>query len=370
MKTLLTDFRSEFRDRALDLLWRQWTTFGISGHGAQWAGSPIDPEALLLLTCTIGRYDARLFDGMVEWMGLNGQLINVQRLKRIIATEQYVGGQVLRAVAATVSDSVSAAKWATTAMSKNDTCQPRPLFFLKDGTPMPIVRQLDPSFEEHGLQRDPYEARGVAQVFQPDLVSNLILRLRALFGVNARCEIIAHLLLNEQVSPSALARDAYYLPLTISKAMTEMRGSGFLVSRINGRRRDHRLVPGTWRVLLLGEERPNPIVWPRLFRAIEILWEFLGDSNLTDKEPLAQASALRRVLIKSVVDKAETSGLDFAFGDLAAHPGETLIPFAVERITTLLTMMESGGDETALRAGDLDSRLATRDPISMSFRRS
>lgn len=341
MKTLLTDFRSEFRDRVLDLLWRQWTTFGVSGHGAQWDGSPIDPEALLLLTCTIGRYDARLFDGMVEWMGPNGHLINVQRLKRIIATEQYAGEQVLRAVAATVSDSVSAAKWAATAISDDNTCPPGPLFFLKDGTPMPIVRQPDSIFEEHGFQRDPYEARGVAQVFRPDLVSNLILRLRALFGVNARCEIIAYLLLNEQGSPSSLARDAYYLPLTISKAMTEMRGSGFLVSRVNGRRRDHRLVPETWRDLLLGDERPAQIVWPRLFRAIEILWDFLGDSNLISKEPLAQASSLRRVLIKSVVDRAETSGLDFAFGNLAAHPGKSLIPFAVERITALLTKMES-----------------------------
>ena len=344
MKTLLTDFRSEFRDRVIDLLWRQWTTFGVSGHGAQWHGSPIDPEALLLLTCSIGRYDARLFDGMVEWMGPNGRLINVQRLKRILATEQYAGEQVLRAVAATVSDSVSAAKWATTAVSADDTCQPGPLFFLKDGMPMPIVRQPDPIFEEHGLQRDPYEARGVAQAFQAELVPNLILRLRALFGVNARCEIIAYLLLNELGSPSSLARDAYYLPLTISKAMTEMRGSGFLVSRINGRRRDHRLVPGTWRELLLGEARPNSVVWPRLFRGVEILWEYFGDSHLTDKEPLAQASALRRILIKSVVDRAETSGLDFSFGNLAAHPGEALIPFALERITALLTMMESPND--------------------------
>ncbi|MDD2601074.1 MAG: hypothetical protein PHO37_17930 [Kiritimatiellae bacterium] len=341
MKTLLTDFRSEFRDRILDLLWRQWSAFGVAGHGTQWYGSPIDPEALLLLTCTVGRYDARLFDGMVEWMELNGQLINVQRLKRIIATEQFAGEQVLRAVAATVSDSVSAAKWATTVISRDDACQPVPLFFLKDGTPMPIVRQPDKLFAGHGLKRDPYEARGVAQVFRAELVPNLILRLRAFFGVNARCEIIAYLLLNEQGSPSSLARDAYYFPLTISKALAEMRGSGFLVSRVEGRRREHKLVPGTWRELLLGEECPRSLVWPRLFRAIEILWEFLGDSKLTDKEPLAQASALRRVLSKSVVDRAETSGLDFAFGNLAANPGETLITFAVGRIKTLLTIMES-----------------------------
>lgn len=339
MKTLLTDFRTDFRDSVLDLLWRQWTMLGVAGHGDQWRGSLIDPEALLLLTCTAGRYDARLFDGMVEWMGRNGQYINVQRLKRIIESEEYAGANVVRAIAATTSDSVSAAKWATTVVSKNRIGEPMPLFFLKDGKPMPIVKQPDPLFEAQGLLRDPYQARGVAQVFRPEYVPNLTLRLRTFLGVNARCEILAYLLLNEQGSPSSLARDAYYFPLTISKAMAEMRDSGFLVSRINGRRRDHRLVPVAWRELFLGQERPKWIVWPRLFRAIEAVWVFLWDKDLAHKDPLAQASSLRRVLMSSVVDRAETSGLDFSFGDLSAHPGKELIPFFVERMVSILDIV-------------------------------
>jgi len=345
MQTVLTDFRSEFLDRVLELLWQQWCTFGVSGHGRQWNGSPIDPEALFLLTCTIGRYDARLFDGMMEWMERNGQLINVQRMKRIIATEQYTGEPILRAIAATVSNSVSVAKWATTAKPGNDACQPSPLFFLKDGSSMPIVKQPDSNFEKHGLLRDAYQVRGVVQAFQPNLAANLILRLRSLFGVNARCEIIAHLLLNELGSASSLARDSYYLPLTISKAMTEMRGSGFLVSRINGRRRDHKLVPGTWHELLLGEQRPPHVIWPRLFRAIEILWIFLEDRNLKSKEPLRQASALRRTLTKSVVDQLETAGLDFVFGNLSTYPAESLIAFAVERIKSMLDQIQAANKQ-------------------------
>lgn len=341
MKVLLTDFRSEFLDGVLDLLWRQWCTAGISGHGSRWESSPIDPEALLLLTCTFGRYDARIFDGMMEWMAINGQLINVQRLKRIIATEQYAGVSVLAAVADTVSDGVSAAKWATTSEPENTLGKPQPLFFLKDGTPMPIVGKLDPIFKTHGFERDVHAPRGVAQAFQPQHPSNLALRLRALFGVNARCEIMLHLLLHEKVSPSALAREAYYLPLTISKAMTEMRGSGYVTSRMNGRRREHKLIPEAWRDLLLGEAHPPIIVWPRLFRALEILWLFLSDPSLSEKEPLSQASSLRRILLKSVVDQAETAGLNFTFGNLNAHPGESLIPFTIEGIRDLLAKVNS-----------------------------
>jgi len=328
----------------LDLLWRQWTTLGIAGHGKQWFGSPIDTEALLLLTCTAGRYDARLFDAMVEWVRVNGQYINVQRLKRIISTEDFAGVQVVRAVAATASNSVSAAKWAST-KTVDRKGEPVQLFFLKDGRPMPTVREHDPIFKEHGLIRDRYEARGVVQSFRPEPVANLVMRLRAFLGVNARCEIITYLLLNDQGSPSSLARDAYYFPLTISKAMAEMRDSGYLTSRINGRRRDHRLEPRGWRDLFLGDSRPPWVVWPRLFRAFEALWLFFWDAALPNKEPLAQASSLRRLLLDSVVDKTETCGLDFAFGDLSAHPGEGVIPFAVERMNHLLSLVGCGGTQ-------------------------
>ena len=178
MKTSLTKYRADFRDQVLDLLWRQWTSLGVAGHGERWRGSPIDPEALLLLTCTAGRNDARLFDAMVEWVGVNGQYLNVQRLKRIISTEEFAGEQVVRAVAATASDSVSAAKWART-RTIDRRGGSAPLFYLKDGRPIPTVQERDPVFEEHGFLRDKYEARGVVQAFRPEPTANLVLRLRA-----------------------------------------------------------------------------------------------------------------------------------------------------------------------------------------------
>jgi len=338
MKTLLTEFKKEFQDRVFDILWRQWSAFGVAGHGDVWRGSLIDPEALLLITCSVGRYDARMFDAMVEWMGINGRYINVQRLKRMMASEQFAGEQVVRAVAAMTRDSVSAAKWSS--MAKPGAVTPgeaeAPLFFLRNGKPMPVVQESDPIFRDHGLLRARYEARNVAQLFRPEPVCNLMLRLRAFLGVNARCKIIAYLLLHEKGSPGSLARDAYYFPLTISKAMAEMRDSGFLASRIQGRRRDHRLVPGMWSDLFLGHEQPRWIVWPRLFRAIEVLWTFLQDTDFAQNDALTQASALRRVLIKSVVDRSETSGLDYSFGDLSGYPGEELIPFFIDRITVML----------------------------------
>ena len=285
MKMSLPGFRPAYLSRVLDLLWRQWSTLGVAGHGTGWQGALIDPEALLLFSCTMARHDARLFDAMLEWLGINGRYINVQRLKRILAEEHFTGGGVFSALAATVKDSVSAAKWARSAEVKPgdevkaDAENLEPLFYLQDGRPLPVVGESDPVFAMHGYLRDRVEPRGVAAPFQPESAANLILKLRAMFGVNARCEIMAYLLLNRSGSPRSVARTTYYFPATISKMLGEMRDSGYVISRMEGRRRHHTLVPDTWRDLLLGETRPAWVIWPRLFGALETIWTFLSDEG-------------------------------------------------------------------------------------------
>jgi hypothetical protein len=84
---------------------------------------------------------------------------------------------------------------------------------------LPTVKNPDPVFREHALLRIRCEARDVAHAFRPRHAANLLLRLRAFPGVNAKCEILCYFIINEQRSPSSLARDAYYFPLTIAKAI-------------------------------------------------------------------------------------------------------------------------------------------------------
>lgn len=343
MKTPLTDFRAEYLDRLLDLLWRQWTTVGVHGRGEAWEGSVIDPEALLLLTCTAGRSDSRLFDAVVEWLSINGRFVNVQRIKRMIKDEDFAGLPVLRAVAGSLSEGSHDIKWAGLIDSSPQVPEEEyVLFYLKNGDPLPVVGERDAVFAEYGFRRDRFEPRQVAGPFRPDPAGNLQLKLRALLGVNARCEILLFLLLNRRGSPRAMARDCYFFPATVSKALAELNRSGYVVSRAEGRRRLHALVPGSqWRSLLLGkEEMPSWVVWARLFRALEQVWLFLDDHELSRKSAAAQASSLRRLLRESVVSRIERSGLDFIFGEDASHPGEALIPFFVERMRALLDLLE------------------------------
>jgi DNA-binding PadR family transcriptional regulator len=345
MKTQLTSFRTEFRERLLDLLWRQWTALGVSGQPAPWKTTPLDPEALLLVTCTVGRHDARLFDAVLDWLGVNGRYVNVGRLRRMLKDYPFAGAEVYAAVAEKTSTSEHAVKWARSAVAAK-VAEPEaggPLFFLPDGRPLPVVREPDPTFSAHGLLRDRYEPRGVAGPFRPDAPANLLLRLRALLGVSARCEVLAFLLLSGRGSPRAVARACGYYPATVAKALAEMAESGFVVSRVEGRRRHYALVPEGWRELLLGKGRPQWIVWPALFSALEQTWLFLQRPELADRPPLEQASELRRVLKSRLADNLARSGLPLTLVGEESQAGEELLPFFVERMGGVMEAVERLG---------------------------
>ena len=77
------EFRDTVRDRLLGLLWRQWSAIGVAGYSEVPETRVVDPEPLLLLTLTVGRHDARLYDAVLEWLDLNADYLNVQRLQNL-----------------------------------------------------------------------------------------------------------------------------------------------------------------------------------------------------------------------------------------------------------------------------------------------
>ena len=259
MRMLLNDFRAEYRERVLAILWRQWTALGVTGTGEPWTTSVVDPDALLLITCTVGRWDARLFDAALEWLQMNGRFVNVQRLRRMLQREEFSGEPVLRAVAASSSTSSDELKWMK--LAGKSAVRPtnlEPLFFLEDETPLPVVRDEDGLFASHGFARDRFEPRGIAEEFRPERGSTLLLRLRALLGLNARCEVLSYLLLNPVGSPRQIARDCYYSPATISKVMAEMARSGFVAATVEGRHKRYRLVSDSLGDVIFEPRRPRP----------------------------------------------------------------------------------------------------------------
>lgn len=271
----------------LDLVWSQWITLGISGNARLVEKWVLDPEALVLFTCTVGRYEARVFDSMLEWLSINQRFLNIQRLKTIKQRENFAGKQLLAAIAHLLMKPVSRSKWER--LSKeifNHPSKLEPLFRLKDGTPHPWLGDSDDTFSNAGYRRQEFRQRNTVMPFKPDLSANLILKLRALFGLNSRCEVISYLLTHKEANPTEIAAATGYSSKTIYNAISEMYMSGKLNKRISGRESLYSLRDNSWQTFLCPAGRTADWMnWPSAFRALEIIWMALNNPIL-ENEPI------------------------------------------------------------------------------------
>ena len=61
------EFKHFFLENILNFLWRQWSSLGVAGGARSDDEWVIDPEALLLFSIEMSRYEPRLFDEAVDW---------------------------------------------------------------------------------------------------------------------------------------------------------------------------------------------------------------------------------------------------------------------------------------------------------------
>ncbi len=279
------DCKLRLLNRMLDLVWSQWITLGISGNAHLVEKWVLDPEALVLFTCTVGRYEARVFDSMLEWLSINQRFFNIQRLKTINQRENFAGKQLLAAIAHLLMKPVSRSKWER--LSKeifNHPSKSEPLFRLKDGTPHPWLGDSDDAFSNAGYSRQEFRQRNTVMQFKPDLSANLILKLRALFGLNSRCEVISYLLTHREANPTEIAAATGYSSKTIYNVISEMYMSGKLNKRISGRESLYSLRDNSWQIFLCPAGRTADWMnWPRAFRVLEIIWMALNNPILENE---------------------------------------------------------------------------------------
>ncbi|MDD2708546.1 MAG: hypothetical protein PHV34_11090 [Verrucomicrobiae bacterium] len=337
MNQSLKTFREGFQNLLLNFLWRQWSAMGVAGQASGEDVWIVDPEALLLLTCTLGRYDPRLFDEVLDWLQENGRFINIMRLKRILRTEKFAGERALAAIAAYLSKGAEALKWKLLTESVQSSSPPVEEFFIStDGKPLPSLGGTEPHFGRYGFRRGPPRLRGYSQRFRPTETANLALQLRALVGVNTRCEIVLYLLTHEAAHPSQIAHEAYYFERAIQAALVDMSQSGVVQLRSARREKYYWLLQKRWAALLNRPETfPQWITWPPLFSALERIWLKLNDPKLATLDPLLQSSELRQLMIQ-VRPALERARFDKKLSDDRQYLGETYLPVFMSDVMNLL----------------------------------
>lgn len=332
----LTEFRATVLNRLLDFLWRQWSAVGVAGQSAPEERRVVDPEPLLLLSLTVCRYDPRLFDEILDWLTTNSDFINAQRLKNLRQQFDFTCTVELSAVAELLGKkSSSSLKWKTLS-SSHSLANSEPLFFLKDGKPLPLPPEHAPEFAAHGLLRGPVKLRGYSRPFPVQGMATLLLRLRALLGVNSRCELLCLLGSRDEIHPADVARQTGYFARTTQSALVDMARSGVVEMRSGNREKMYWLRPGILDKLLRPEGLPTAWVnWSPLFRALEILWLGLIDPKRQNLDPLLLASELRR-LTMAMRPLLGEAGWGMHLRNETAYKGEEYAAVFVQDMTALL----------------------------------
>jgi hypothetical protein len=336
MNQPLRTFKEEFQSLLLNFLWRQWSALGVAGQASGEDEWIIDPEALLLFTCTMGRQEPRLFDEVLDWLQENGRFINIMRLKRILRAEKFAGERTLAAVAAVLSKGTEAMKWRLLAEPGQEPSVAEGFFLAPDGERLPVLGELEPHFARYGFKRGPLRLRGYSQKFRPTQATNLALQLRALFGINVRSDIVLYLLTHEAAHPSQIAREAYYFGRAVQGTLVDMSQSGVVQLRSSGREKHYWLLQKHWAALLNRPEQfPLWITWPPLFSALERIWLKLNDPQLEALDPLLQSSELRQLMVE-VRPAFERARFDKSLSDDREYLGEKYLPVFLSDVVKLL----------------------------------
>ncbi|GAH51026.1 unnamed protein product, partial [marine sediment metagenome] len=225
---------------------------------------------------SICRYDPRLFDEIIDWLTVNNQFINVQRLNTMLEEYQFNAGPQISAIAEYLSSNRTyQLKWKKL-LNKYKSQKKEPLFYFKDGKPISIENKFDEIFLKRGLKRNKLKTRGMSQNFPQKEIPSLILRMRGLFGLNARSELITLLASVDQIHPSEAARITGYYQKTVQTALIEMAQSGIIEIDKSQREKYYRITSNTIESVLNKDRiKPQWINWPSLFSGLDKIWEHI-----------------------------------------------------------------------------------------------
>jgi hypothetical protein len=261
--------RSDLARSALDVAWSQWTALGIVGT-APLPDHAIDLEALILFTPMLRDEDPRLCDEALDWCVLHAKdVISVARLRHLRLA---------------FPDDARAA-YDEFAASVNATANPK--------TPWPTGRQAAAT---------PMRRRSRApDVARPALVQ---LRLRYLFGITARAEVLLQFLrpimVRERVAHSPLLvsafRDLGYSKPVITDVLNALVRGGLVEKWRRGNRDHYELIHHSGSPLV-GLAGVLPATGPNWVLRFRVLASLLSTEAATrDKKAIVQAVAIVKQL--------------------------------------------------------------------------
>ncbi len=327
-----TNFKLFFLDNVLDFLWRQWSSLGVAGGSRQEDAWIIDPEALLIFSLGMSRFEPRLFDEILDWLVVNGKIIDIQRLRALLKDKDDKTQRLVSGVACFVSHEAKSyqRKWQPLSRLKAGVhgrapLQMETLFLTKEGQPYPRPKAESIIFHEYGFLREELLLRKMSRPVSVNTPGNIRFLLRALFGIGSRAECILYLLTHEAGHPAEVAEAIGISVRGTQDALIELAESGLVLTRIKGKRKiEYWLSQKKWWEFFSGmnyaETKPAAYLdWPALFSALNNVWQVLNEVEKADSEYM-RSSKLRQAM-ETITQEFSASGVT-----LPPVPGKEVRP--------------------------------------------
>lgn len=263
MNSDLTTISDRIRSVTIDVAWQMWSALGVSSWESPAPRSVIELEPLIALTAVGAADDQRLLTQAVDWCAANADLVSLHQMRRVVKDNGWQLDGPIADFGATAG------------------------YFMRKSWPgasdaQPFVRELP-------LKSTPPDLR------KPSLIA---LRLRAVFGVGAKSEILRHFLFHPWPSTiSQIAREIPYAKRQIAKDLRLLTLADITRLSARGSTPEYVLSDASALEPIAGKPTAQPVRWGPAFRVMTALAEAfseLGSSNLKNPNT-ALTAQLRRL---------------------------------------------------------------------------
>jgi hypothetical protein len=157
----MTDARDRFVEASVSLAWSLWGELGASTWERRHQGWAIELEPLIAFTAWLAEHDRRLLREAVDWCTANAAFVSLSQYRHVIAAPLWDDGEAFARLSATMT-SLTGRRWPGS--------------------------EAEPRYE--------VALSGKSRLRELSVPSLLQLRLRALFGVGTRAELVRLMVLN------------------------------------------------------------------------------------------------------------------------------------------------------------------------------
>lgn len=341
------DLARTYREACLSFVWRQWGQMGVSASipfEDRWCQ---DPEALLLFSLEIARWEPRIFDEILDWLTENGQQLMRQRINNL--------GKVNAALSPPVIEAALDLAVGTKVESRIPNTTEREALFLGPYSSLTEVGDMDPVFLRHGLLRPRFQRSRKSRPPELSAPFNLAFRLRAVFGASSRSEALRYLLvrLGHEAGTSEIADAAKLSRYGVQQALEDLADARVIMRGARSKKdRLWWLEGSSWLAWLqvTPQELPVWVDWPSCLQGLAVLWRWSQSPELGETSPYLAASRAREVM-QQAIPLLVNRGLAWKPSDPSRHRGDAYWAVFEHDLRTLAHVLQEGKGASRIAPG-------------------